>query len=166
MAKKTVWILAQEKERGNNCIFISAHNGHIEKKGTYGPDQKVMGNLLADELGDAYYAIGTDFFEAEVNLPKGDQRMTHTFYSYDPLAKAAATSGLEVCWLDFSHVPETAESAKYINEPIMMGSVGEYFSPLMYALPQTYRVKREPAVPYDSMVFVSHAHPTEIKARS
>ena len=166
MAKNAMWVLAQEQARGNNCIFISAHNGHIEQKGTYGPDQKVMGSLLADELGEAYYAIGTDFFEAEVNLPKGDQRMTHTFYSYDPLAKAAATSGLETCWLDFSRIPETVELANYINEPIMMGSVGEYFSPLMYVLPQTYRVKREPIEPYDSMILVSHAHPTEIKALS
>ena len=165
MAQNTLWILAQEEKRGNQCIFVSGHNGHIEQSGTYGPNQKVMGNLLADELGESYYAIGTDFFEAEVNLPDGEKRMTHTFYSYDPLAKAADACGYDTCWLDFSRVPDDAELARSINEPIMMGSVGEMFSPLMYVLPQTYRIKREPAVPYDSMLFVTHAHPTQIKPR-
>ena len=50
--------------------------------------------------------------------------------------------------------------------PIMMGSVGEGFSPLMYVLPQAYRVKREPSSPYDGMIFVPYAHPTEIWPRS
>ena len=98
MAQNVLWILSQEEQRGNPCILVSAHNGHIEQTGTYGPDAKVMGNLLTDELGGAYYAIGTDFFRAEVNLPKGDGRMTHTFYSYDPLAHAATTCGYECCW--------------------------------------------------------------------
>ena len=166
MAQNVLWILEREGQRGNGRIFISAHNGHIEQMGSYGPDAKVMGAILDDELGDAYYAIGTDFFEAEVNLPNNGKRMTHTFYSYDPLAKAAATNGLEVCWLDFAQVPADSPLCTCIDEPIMMGSVGEAFSPLMYVLPQTYRVKREPAGPYDSMIFVAHAHPTEIVSTS
>ena len=165
MAQNVLWILGREEQRGNGCIFISAHNGHVEQMGSYGPDAKVMGNILADELGDAYYAIGTDFFEAEVNLPDNGNRITHTFYSYDPLAKAAATNGIEICWLDFAQVPADSSLRACIDEPIMMGSVGDMFSPLMYVLPQTYRVKREPVSAYDSMILVAHAHPTQIKAK-
>jgi erythromycin esterase len=163
MAQNVLWILEQEEQRGNGCIFVSAHNGHVEQAGSYGPDAKVMGNILSDELGDAYYAIGTDFFEAEVNLPDRGNRITHTFYSYDPLAKAAATNGLETCWLEFAQVPADSPLRTCIDEPIMMGSVGDAFSPLMYVLPQTYRVKREPSGIYDSMILVAHAHPTQIK---
>ena len=166
MAQNVLWILSQEEQRGNPCILVSAHNGHIEQTGTYGPDAKVMGNLLTDELGGAYYAIGTDFFRAEVNLPKGDGRMTHTFYSYDPLAHAATTCGYECCWLDFARVPVDSPLRACVDGPIMMGSVGEGFSPLMYVLPQAYRVKREPSSPYDGMIFVPYAHPTEIWPRS
>ena len=165
MAQNVLWILEQEERRGNGRIFISAHNGHIEQAGSYGPDANVMGAILADELGDAYYAIGTDFFEAEVNLPDNGKRTTHTFYSYDPLAKAAATNGLEVCWLDFAQVPADSPLRACIDEPVMMGSVGDGFSPLMYVLPQTYRIKREPAGIYDSMIFVAHAHPISVKAQ-
>ena len=166
MARNVLWILSQEEARGNRCILVSAHNGHIEQQGSYGPDAKVMGSHLADELGEAYYAIGTDFHKATVNLPKGDGRMTHTFYSYDPLAKAAADGGFETCWLDFARVPKDSTLTEYIDGPIMMGSVGEGFSALMYVLPQTYRVKREPSAPYDSMIFVPFATPTEIVAAS
>ncbi len=163
MAQNVSWILSQEEARGNRCIFVSAHSGHIEQQGSYGPDDKVMGNLIADELGEAYYAIGTDFHRATVNLPKNDgRRMTHTFYSYDPLAKAAAACGYETCWLDFAQVPKDSTLAECIDGPVMMGRVGEGFSPLMYVLPQAYRVKREPSAPYDSMIFVPYAHPTEI----
>lgn len=163
MTQNVLWALAQEEARGNGCIFVSAHNGHIEQTGSYGPDDKVMGALLADELGDAYYAIGTDFFRATVNLPKGDgERMTHTFYSYDPLAKAAAGAGLATCWLDFSRVPQDSSLRACIDGPIMMGRVGEGFNALMYVLPQTYRVKREPISPYDSMILVPYATPTVI----
>lgn len=166
MAQNVLWILSQEEQLGKQCILVSAHNGHIEQAGAYGPDAKVMGNLLTDELGGAYYAIGTDFFRAEVNLPKGDGRMTHTFYSHDPLAHAAATCGYERCWLDFARVPDSSPLRACIDRPIMMGSVGEGFSPLMYVLPQAYRVKREPSSPYDSMIFVPYTHPTEIWPRT
>lgn len=165
MAQNVLWVLAQEEARGNGRIFISGHNGHIERTGSYGPDAKAMGAILADELGDAYYAIGTDFCEAEVNLPDNGKRITHTFFSYDPLVKAAATNGLEVCWLDFARVPADSPLRACIDEPVMMGSVGEGFSPLMYVLPQTYRIKREPAGIYDSMIFVAHAHPISVKAQ-
>lgn len=163
MSQNVLWIARQEEARGNQIVFVSAHNGHIYQEGTYyGSDMKVMGNFIADEVGaDAYYAIGTDFFKATVNLPKGDGRMTHTFYSYDPLAKAAESCGYDKCWLDFSSVPTSSELIAYIDEPILMGSVGEGFSPLMYVLPQAYRIKWEPSRPYDSMIFVPYAHPTE-----
>lgn len=166
MAQNVLWILSQEEQCGKQSILVSAHNGHIEQTGTYGPDTKVMGDLLTDELGGAYYAIGTDFFRAEVNLPKGNGRMTHTFYSYDPLAHAATTCGYERCWLDFARVPVDSPLRACVDGPIMMGSVGEGFSPLMYVLPQAYRVKREPSSPYDGMIFVPYAHPTEIWPRS
>lgn len=167
MAQNVLWALSQEEQRGCQCILVSAHSGHVEQTGSYGPDDKVMGNLIADELGEAYYTIGTDFFRADVNLPKADRsRMTHTFYSYDPLAHAAATCGYESCWLDFAGIPSDSPLRAYIDGPIMMGRVGDGFSPLMYVLPQAYRVKREPSSPYDSMIFVPYAHPTEIWSQS
>lgn len=166
MAGNALWILQQEQERGNRCIFVSGHNGHVEQFGSYGQDSKVMGNLLADKLGDDYFVIGTDFYKTSCNLPKGaeGERMTHSFYSHDPLAKASRKCGFEISYLDFSAVPETSALRSAIDEYTWMGSLGEAYNPLiMSVLPASYRVWRAPSAVYDAMIFVTEASPTEIK---
>ena len=165
MAENTLWILEQEQHRGNDRIFITGHNGHLEQKGSYDAEHKVMGNLLADELGaDAYFAIGTDFYKTTVNLPKKNGgRSTHTFYSHDPLAKAARENGGAECWLDFSAIPDSSVLKKQVTDYCWMGSVGEGYSALMSLLPMSYRVWRSPAELYDGMILVPRATPTEIR---
>lgn len=166
MAGNALWILRQEQERGNRCIFVSGHNGHVEQFGSYDRNNKVMGNLLADELGDDYFVIGTDFYKTSCNLPKGTEgeRMKHSFYSHDPLAKASKKCGSEISYLDFSTVPETSALRATVDEYIWMGSLGEGYNPLiMSVLPASYRVWRAPSAVYDAMIFVADASPTEIK---
>ena len=85
--------------------------------------------FLSDELGEGYFAIGTDFYKTNCNLPKNDgKRITHTFYSYDPLAKAAKKAGYDMCWLDFSKVPENSQLKEQITDHVSMGSLGEGYS--------------------------------------
>ena len=136
MFVNTHWIMEQEEARGNECIFISGHNGHIERRHDYGTIGKAMGALLANELGKAYFAIGTDFYKATVSLPKGKsgKRRNHTFFSKDPLAEAAKKCGYETCWLDFSRIPDSTTLKHQITEYTWMGDVGEGYSPLMAVL--------------------------------
>ena len=165
MADNVCWILEQEQARGNERIFVSAHNGHIQRFNNYGTTGKVMGNLLADEFGEAYFAIGTDFYKARVNLPKGKdrKRSIHTFYSYDPLAKASKKCGYEMSWLDFSIVSDDSPLKPSITGYTWMGSIGDMYSPLMAVLPMAYRVWDSPAELYDGMILVANAHPIEIR---
>ena len=165
MAENTLWILEQEEKRNNSRIFISGHNGHLEQFGSYGPDDKVMGNLLADKLGDAYFVIGTDFYKSSCNLPAGNdgKRSVHTFYSYDPLAKASKKCGYEVSWLDFSKIPDDSPLKQQAMGYSWMGSLGDGYSPLMAVMPMAYRVWRSPAALFDAMIFIADAHPTVIR---
>lgn len=165
MAENVMWILSMEEQRVNSCIFISGHNGHIERSGNYGTDNRVMGNILSDELGEEYFAIGTDFYKTNCNLPKNNgNRITHTFYSYDPLAKAAKKAGYDMCWLDFSKVPENSKLKEQISDSIFMGSLGEGYSPFFMSLiPRSYRISKTPEALYDGMIFVTNAHPIEIR---
>ena len=166
MADNVHWILDQEEARGNHRIFVSAHNGHIGKRHEYGTSGKAMGNLLANELGEGYFAIGTDFFKARVSLPKGDShtnRSNHTFYSYNPLAKASKKCGYGMSWLDFSKIPVDSPLKQNVTGYIWMGSVGEGYSPLMAIMPMAYRVWDSPTELYDGMIFVSKAHPIEVR---
>ena len=89
-------------------------------------------------------------------------RSTHTFYSYDPLAKASKKCGFAVSFLDFSKVPGDSPLAEYISSSIPMGSLGESYSALMNFVPRSYRVSRTPQKAYDAMVFVADAAPIEI----
>ena len=166
MADNILWILGQEEARGHECIFVSAHNGHVEQKGSYDMENKVMGNLLADAIGeDAYYVTGTDFRKATVNLPlQSGKRITHTFYSHDPLANAAKECGYEMCWLDFSAVSEDSPLYPAVHDYCWMGSLGDSYNALfMTFVPMSYRIYRSPAITYDSMIYVSEAHPTVIQ---
>jgi erythromycin esterase len=174
MAENVMWILAQEEQLGNKMIFISGHNGHMQQFGTFrGGEDKVMGNILADEIGrDAYFSIGTDFYKTTCNMPKNEkQRTTFTAYSHDPLAKAAYKSGNDVCLLDFSKVPDDSSIAAQINGYIFLGSLGDqsvggFNRIVMKAIPYTYREWRNPHESYDAMIFVSNAHPTKTKPRT
>ena len=164
MAENTLWILQQERARGNSRILISGHNNHImqcENAGT-----PVLGSLLAENLGDGYFAIGTDFYKSVCNLPKPytGKRITHTFYSYDPLAKASKKCGFDVSFLDFSKVPKDSALMEYLANNISMGSVGESYSVLMNFVPRSYRVWRAPQDAYDAMIFVTDTAPIEIES--
>lgn len=164
MAENTLWILQQEQARGNSRILISGHNNHImqcENAGT-----PVLGSLLAEELGIGYFAIGTDFYKSVCNLPKPytGKRITHTFYSYDPLAKASKKCSFDVSFLDFSKVPEGSALTQYLANSISMGSLGESYSVLMNFVPRSYRVQRIPQDAYDTMIFVANATPIEIES--
>ena len=165
MFVNTHWIMEQEEARGNACIFISAHNGHIERRHDYGTRGKAMGALLANELGKAYFAIGTDFCKAKVSLPKGKRgkRSNHTFFSKNPLAEAAKQCGYEVCWLDFSSIPESTTLSSRLSEYTWLGDVGEGYSPLMAIFPQSYRDWDCPAILYNGMIIVTNAHPIAVR---
>lgn len=165
MADNVCWILEQEQARGNERIFVSAHNGHIQRCNNYGTTGKGMGNLLADKLGEEYFVIGTDFYKARVNLPKGKdrKRSIHTFYSHDPLAKASKKCGYEMSWLDFSMIPEESPLKQQIAGYTWMGSLGEGYSPFMAVLPMAYRIWASPTKLYDGMILVSDAHPIVIR---
>lgn len=171
MAENALWILEREEKRGNHMIFLSGHNGHMQQYGTYpGGKDKVMGNLLSDQIGeDACFVIGTDFYKTSCSMPRSSGgRMTRTFYSADPLAKAASKNRMDLCWLDFSKIPEDSVLRKDTDGYIFMGSLGDAPGDgangvVFSLLPQSYRIWQVPSMLFDGMIFVRKAHPTEIE---
>lgn len=160
MAENVQWILQQEQQNGHERIFVTGHNGHVAKWGSYDS----MGKLLSKDAENGYYVIGTDFYKTKCNLPNGSsgKRTNRVFYSHDPLAKAAKMADFDICWLDFSSIPDNSELYKSISQYIYMGNLGESYSIVMHLLPPSYRMFQPPAVLYDSMIFVSNATPTII----
>lgn len=170
MAENIMWILGQEEARGNSRIFISGHNGHIGQFGSYDAENLYMGHILADTIGeDAYFVIGTDFYKTTNSMPKGSgERTKFTVYSHDPLAKAAKECGYDICWLDFSKIPEESTLKPEVTGYCYMGNLGENQMNLlnriiMRVFPYTYRIWGSPASMYDGMIFVTEAHPIQFR---
>lgn len=160
MAENTQWIAEQERKVGCERIFVAGHNSHVARWGSYDS----MGKLLAKHLGESYYVIGTDFYKTRCNMPSGSsgRRTNQVFYSHDPLAKAAKTAGLDICWLDFEKASESPELAEAIAQYTYMGNLGEGYGWFMRLLPPSYRMFQPPAELYDGMIFVAEANPTTI----
>ena len=94
--------------------------------------------------------------------------MYGTWLSHDPFAKAAKKCWYDICWLDFSKIPEESAFKGEVTGYCYMGSLGENQRSLlnrsiMRALPYTDRVWGSPATMYDGMIFVTDAHPTQIR---
>ena len=87
MAENVQWILQQEQRNGHEKIFVTGHNSHVAKWGSFDS----MGKLLSKDAANGYYVIGTDFYKTHCNMPtrSPEKRTIQVFYSHDPLAKAA-----------------------------------------------------------------------------
>jgi erythromycin esterase len=139
-------------------LMITGHNGHIGYAGNY---TRTMGSFIRDELGDSYYAVGTDYFITDCNMPSGSgRRSSHRFVSGDILAYQAKMIG--TYYLDFSKVSEDSEVYKYIHEPIYTGSLGEGYSILNTILQDTVRIYCEPDYLYDAMILVYQCNPLNL----
>lgn len=160
MAENVQWILQQEQQNNYDRIFVTGHNSHVAKWGSYDS----MGKILSNEVENGYYVIGTDFYRTRCNMPtrSSAKRTNQVFYSHDPLAKVAKLSGYDICWLNFEKVPGNSELGRQISEYTYMGTLGESYLMIMRLLPPSYRMFQPPAVLYDSMIFVSDANPIKI----
>ena len=89
--------------------------------------------------------------------------------SHDPLAKAAKKCGYDICWLDFSKIPEASALKPEVVGYCYMGNFGENQMTIlnriiMRAIPYTYRIWGSPASMYDGMIFVTEAHPIQLSS--
>ena len=160
LAENISWIAAQESRAGHNRIFVTGHNKHVARWGSYDS----MGTLLADEMGNGYYVIGTDFYKTCCNVPDqvSGKRTNQVFYSHDPLANAAKKAGFGICWLDFSKIPADTPLGELSRDYVYQGNLGEGYVWYMRLLPLSYRLFQPPETLYDSMIFVSEATPIQI----
>ena len=158
MAKKVIEI---SETSGNSRMMITGHNGHIGYAGNFA---RTMGSFIRDELDDAYFAIGTDYFITKCSMPDSSgKRADHRFVSADILAYQAKDLG--TYYLDFSLVDKDSDVYRYINKPIYTGSLGEGYSILNTILQDTVRLYCEPDYLYDAMIFVYECTPLNLLAK-
>ena len=162
MKENVDWILAaEEKERGG-AVMIACHNGHMARN-QYSVNT-FLGTFLAEDYGDAYFAIGTDFYHTSVNLPNADYsgRIIKEFYSDDPLAYQVKDLSMSKCYLDFSRVDANSPLGKKICKPMSTGSLSEAYSIIYKVLKSGYQVFFAPTEMYDAMILYYDVNPIEI----
>ena len=153
-------VLEFEETEHNSELMLSCHDGHMTKNQS--SNFTFLGKDLHDELGDAYFAIGTDFYITNCNLPGNDGRVVKEFCSDDPLAFSMKDSAIKGGYLDFAKVNEGSNLYKYVYESIPTGSLGEYYQKGMELIKANYQLKFAPYEMYDAMILYYEVAPTEI----
>ena len=161
MAGNIEAVLDIEKKIGSGKLVIAAHDGHIAKIGN---GYTSMGAVLSNDLKDAYYSIGTDFWKVTDNIKvlEKKKRSIQSFISADPLAAQARFAKDKQYLLDFSDIKEGDSLYSLINSPLRMGSLGEGYTWMMRIVQSSYRPKAMPSGLYDAMIFVYEGSPIEI----
>lgn len=168
MTRNLRWVLEKEEEAGHGKIMLTAHNGHLTKGEAISYGEHTFGNRLAEMYGDAYFVIGTEFFNANVNIhtagtwDENYERKNHKFCSGDPLAYQAKNRKDGMYYLDFATVPKKSTKLyEQIHSEIPMGAVGEGYSIYFYLF-QTFRENMIPAECYDAVIYVYDATPIHV----
>ncbi len=160
MTENVKWILNREENIYGTKLMLAGHNGHISKDVC--SNYVNMGNHLYKEFGDAYFAIGTDFYNTNCNIASGQGREDYEFCSDDPLAKAVGDLEHNIYYLDFEKASSSTELNNIINNSMPIGSLGENYSSAMKLVKSYYQVNIAPKKLYDGMIFVYEATPIKV----
>lgn len=160
MAEKVGTIL--ELAEGGR-VLISGHNGHIQKVSS-NASYTCMGELLASAYGEAYYTIGTDFIDGEVNVIGSSGEQTTVGIHLDNALKdqIARLDGNEF-YIDIEKASENPELAELLNKPLAIVSIGNEFSGWQKVSTSFYSTKDVPADNYDGLILFKTVTPTERK---
>ncbi|WP_110930112.1 erythromycin esterase family protein [Paenibacillus bouchesdurhonensis] len=162
LAENVKWIVEFEAQRGHDKLFISAHNGHIEKtSAAFG--YKSMGDYLDEMYGNHYFAIGTDFINNTFQANNGaNKRENHTINNSDPLVKAFSEVESNIFYVDFELAINSKEIAEIISQKQRMPNIGDDFSTWYKASKKLYTLEMVPNEAYDGMIIVKEATPTTV----
>lgn len=163
LADNLQWIVDFEAARGHDKVFVSAHNGHIEKtSASFG--YKSMGDYLDEVYGDNYFAIGTDFINSEFQaLNRGsDERKHYTLKNHDDLVDAFREVEPNIFYVDFDKASDSKELLEIISTEQRMPNIGDDFRYWNKFLKMFYTIKMTPNEAYDGVIIVKEATPTSV----
>ncbi|RNB73132.1 erythromycin esterase family protein [Brevibacillus panacihumi] len=165
MAEKAIWILSFEKKHyGRENMFITGHNGHIEKTSTTAGTTTCMGAYLAKTLGDQYYAIGSEFYEssflANDAITNESKVFTVKNSGNDRLAVRFAQTNMQNGFLDFAKARHDEHFLAYLNKAQPISAIGAVFSEWYGKMEKMYTLQMIPAKAFDAMIFVRTATPS------
>lgn len=164
LADNLQWIAEFEAQRGHDKLFITGHNGHIEKTSASLAGYKSMGDYLDELYGEEYFAIGTDFISSEFQAKNGGSgdRQIHTLENHNGLVDAFSEAESNVFYVDFEKVSKSDELFEIISKEQKMANVGDDFQWWYKTLKMFYTIEMIPNEAYDGIIIVKVATPTNV----
>lgn len=163
LADNLEWIVEFETARGHDNLFVSAHNGHIEKtSAAFGYES--MGDYLDDIYGERYFAIGTDFMESTFQAYNSgkDERKSYTVKNRNKLVSAFQNVDPHIFYVDFKKANESEGLDEIITSEQSMPNIGDDFRAWYKFIKFFYTIKMTPNEAYDGIIIVKKATPTSV----
>ena len=163
LADNLRWISEFEEAHGRQKIFISAHNGHIEKTSA-SIGGKSMGEYLNEGFGSRYFAIGTDFMKSEFQAlnRSSDERKKFTLKNHNDLVDAFSKIEQNVFYVDFNKAGKLAPLSQIIANEQRMANIGDDFRSWYKLSKNFYTIKMVPEEAYDGIIIVKEATATTV----
>ncbi len=159
MSNKVKWILEYEED---NMIFINGHNGHIEKSST-SLSYTSMGNHLAGDFGDAYYAIGTDFYNNTFRaVTRNNEAKNFTLTNRNELVDQFVKLPKNQYFMDFKKAKANPTLKTIIEKKQPMANIGAEFNNWQKNFKKFYTLNMIPSEAYDAIIVVKNATPTTV----
>ena len=154
-----------EEHRGYSRILVTAHNSEIAKSAPESDTHTTMGQRINDLYAGNYFAIGTEFYNAVVNVhiagtyDEAYERKDHRFCSLDILAYQASLFEDGKYVLVFDDVTEEQSKLyKIIHEENFVGVVPDEYS-VSVDLRKSYRLNIKATDSYDAMIYYYETSP-------
>ena len=164
LADNLQWIVEFEATRGHDKVFITGHNGHIEKTSASLAGYKSMGHYLDELYGEEYFAIGTDFIESEFQASNGKsgERPYFKVKNHNGLVDAFSEIEPNIFYVDFEKAKQSKELTDIMTEKQKMANIGDDFRSWYKFLKMFYTIEMTPNEAYDSVIIVKEATPTTV----
>lgn len=164
LADNLQWIVEFEAKRGHDKLFMTGHNGHIEKTSASLASYKSMGHYLDELYGEEYFAIGTDFISSEFQAKNGGsgERQIYTVENHNDLVDAFSEVESNIFYVDFEKASKSNELLDIISREQKMANIGDDFRKWYKTLKMFYTIKMTPNEAYDSLIIVKKATPTKV----
>lgn len=154
MAEKVQWFM----EHGDgSVIFINGHNGHIGKVNSANYD--CLGSLLAQQLGDGYFAIGTDAEITSFNSQTDDGFEELRVENQNALTELAAGTEQGFYYIDFGTAAADSGWNRVLSEKQRMTSLNVAVVTAMKAF---YTIQAIPGDMFDAMIVFGEVSPTTL----
>lgn len=163
LADNLRWISEFEETHGRDKVFISAHNGHIEKTSA-SVGGKSMGDYLDEGFGSEYFAIGTDFVKSEFQAlnRSSDERKKFSLENHNDLVDAFSKIERNIFYVDFQKAGRHEALSNIINKEQRMANIGDDFRSWYKLSRNFYTIKMVPGKAYDGIIIVKEAEATTV----